>query len=229
MTIDLNAKHKRTAFDRAAVRASERWHKLHRRILAYNRKGELLFGELFDNAQRNGNLRELDQAYSMLVTFYRGIGYEGSADRLLREWIEKFPRSNRARLSAAEYLWYTRWQSGKALAQLKKIKLPKMPDDDEAETCYIAFELKGQLLLSDNKLKSAEKQMKLLADFTERHFEQLRFFFELRFVSEMVRRKLALRDCRRYLKTLSRRKQVEHDQTATKKLLLEVSRASKRK
>lgn len=225
MPIDLNARHKSTAFGRAAVRAWERWHKLHKRIIGYNRKGEILFGELFEKAESKGDPGEIDEAYSALVTFYRGIGYDGSADRLLRAWMERFPQSNKARLAAADYLWYTRWQDKKALAQLRKIKLPKMPNDDDTEIYYLALELTGQLLLVNKKSNAAAKQMDRLADFTAKHFEQLRLFLELRFVTEMVHRGLALEACRRYLKTLSRREQVAHDQSATKKLLREVNRA----
>ena len=229
MAIDLNAKHKSTAFDRAAVRTWERWHKLHKKLYTYTAKGEVIFGDLLRMAEKTSNPSDIEQAYSALVGFYRAVAYDGKADLLLRKWIDRFPQSNKARLHAADYLWYTRWQNRKALAQLRKVKLPKTPSDDEVETYYLALELKGQLLLVDKKFDAAARQMRALADFTDTHFERLHFFFELRFVSEMVRSKLALQDCRRYLKTLSRREQVAHDQSATKKLLREINRALKTK
>jgi hypothetical protein len=58
----------------------------------------------------------------------------------------------------------------------------------------------------------------------ERNLSRILFFFDLHFVELMIERKLALQDCRAYLKTLRRRKQVIHDQKKTISLLRRVNR-----
>jgi len=222
------AKEKGTPFIEASLKAIEQWDKFYMKIHALQERGELLFVEALKIAEKGGNEREINEAYGSYVSFLFGNGHDGRADKLLQEWIARFPNSNEARMSAATYLWYTRWQGKKALGQLNKIKLPKDPDSSDIETYYYAQELKGQVLLEEKKEKAAAKQMRLLADFTEANFDDIRFFFELRFVTLMVRAGIALEDCRRYLKTLQRRKQVEHDQKATEKLLRETAKATRK-
>jgi hypothetical protein len=206
-------------YEKAADHAGKRWDKLFAKVLAYSVQGEALFRHALQVAEENGDAREICEGHSRLVSFLVTVGWTGKADQLLRRWIARFPDSNEARLAAADYLWYSRWQTQKTMAQLKHIKLSKHPANDDIDTYYIAQEMKGQVLLADEKTKAAVRQMKVLADFTEANFEQIQFFFELRFVTKMIDRQLALKDCLRYLVTLSRRKQVEHDQLSTKMLV----------
>lgn len=171
-----------------------------------------------------GNNREmLDHSLSSLANFQLMLGRNVKAEKYLREREITFPASLDAKLQIASYfgrhLRNPRW----ALRKLRQVRLPKNPTKCDYDTVYNAMNLEGAMLLHAEQVPKAKKRMAELAKYTEHHLAEILFFFDLSFVEMMIARRLALKNCRAYLTTLRRRKQVIHDQQKTLALLRKVN------
>jgi hypothetical protein len=169
----------------------------------------------------------LEDSLSSLATFQLMLGRNVKAERYLREREVLFPASLDAKLQIARYFGQDLRNPRSALRKLRQVRLPKKPTKHDYDAVYNAMNLKGTMLLQTEQASKAEKVMAELAEYTEKHLDQILFFFDLSFVEMMINRCLALARCRDYLTTLRRRKQVIHDQKKTVALLRKVNQLLK--
>jgi hypothetical protein len=170
----------------------------------------------------------LEDSLSRLATFQLMLGRNVKAERYLREREEMFPASLDAKLQIARYFGQHLRNPRSALRKLRQVRLPKKPTKYDYDAVYNAMNLKGTMLLQTKQARKAKKVMAELAEYTEKHLDQILFFFDLSFVEMMIIRRLALARCRDYLTSVRRRKQVIHDQKKTVALLRKVNQLLKR-
>jgi hypothetical protein len=187
-------------------------------------KAEDVLLEDYAKYQAEKDLENLDFSLSALATFQLMLGRNPKAEKYLWEREITFPDSLEAKLAIARYFGDYLGDYRGALRKLREVRMPKHPGKFDFDTYYNALNLKGIAFLHLRQQQKAKKLMAELAEYMERNLSRILFFFDLHFVEVMIERKLALQDCRAYLKTLRRRKQVIHDQKKTISLLRRVNR-----
>ena len=190
-------------------------------------QAEQILLEDYSKYQKENDFEGLELILSELVSFQLMVGRNRKAEGYLREREAKFPKSLAAKLAIARYLGDTRQDYRGALRKLREIRLPAKPGEVDCDTYYNALNFKGIALLHLKQFERAEEVMTELADFTEKNLSRILFFFDLHFVDFMIERRLALPECKRYLRTLRQRKQVSHDQKKTVTLLHRVNRLAR--
>ncbi|HXA85660.1 MAG TPA: hypothetical protein VNZ47_11315 [Candidatus Dormibacteraeota bacterium] len=188
------------------------------------RKAEGVLLEDYAKYQAEEDLESLDFTLSSLAVFQLMLGRNPKAEAYLREREDTFPDSLDAKLAIARYLEDYLRDYRSTLRKLREVRLPKNPARGDFDSYYNALNLKGVAFLHLRQPQKAEKVMAELAEYTEANLSNMLFFFDLHFVELMIERKLGLQDCRAYLTTLRRRKQVVHDQKKTISLLRRVNR-----
>jgi hypothetical protein len=106
-----------------------------------------------------------------------------------------------------------------ALALTRKCKLPKNPTDFDLTNFFNILIVRGKCERYLKRFNDAARTMKRIADFTEKHIDRIQFFFDVHLAASLIEKRLALKDCRRYLEAIATRKQVIHDAKATQQLL----------
>lgn len=190
--------------------------------MRYLDKAEAVLVQDYERYKSRNELEMLEHSLAALASFEQMVGRSGKAEQYLREREATFPDSLEARLAIARYFAHSLHNYRRALEKLREIRLPRTPGQYDFDTVYNALNLKGIALLHMGLFDRAGKAMAELADYTDRYFERILFFFDLNFVEMMIDRRLALPHCRAYLKTLQRRTQVIHDQKKTAALLRQV-------
>jgi hypothetical protein len=207
-------------------RESERFHASHIvKIFHQIRNVESRLLKFYDKALHANDSVVLEGVLGDLAGLNSMFGFKVDAEKYISECEQRFPESNDAKLAAANFLYLSRSDFRGALQKIAKIKQPSRPFTVGAvDTYYNALCLKGILLAHLRRRLQCERHMQKLAEFTVANINETIFFFDLRFVKFMVKSRLGLRDCQVYLKALSARKQVRHDQDETTRLLQEVNK-----
>jgi hypothetical protein len=186
-------------------------------------KAEQVLLEDYAKYRAEDNFEHLDLTLSRLASFQLMVGRNLKAEQYLREREIRFPNSLEAKLAIARYLGDDLRDYRRALGKLREVRLNKNPGNYDFDTYYNALNFKGIALLHLRQYQKAEQVMAQLAEYTKTNLSRILFFFDLHFVEFMIDRKLALQDCKSYLTTLRRRKQVIHDQKKTISLLRRVN------
>lgn len=185
-------------------------------------KAEAVLVEDYERYKSRNEMDMLEHSLAALASFEQMVGRNAKAEQYLREREATFPQSLEAKLAIARYFGHHLHNYHRALDKLNEIELPQIPGQYDFDTVYNVLSLKGVALLHMWQLEKAGQAMAELAAYTEEHFSKIVFFLDLTFVEMMVERRLALAECRAYLKTLQRSTQVIHDQKKTLALLRQV-------
>ena len=198
----------------------------HQAMRLFDQAESLLLRDLV-RVRSSGDREMLEMALSRQAHFHLLEGRGVKAEKYLREREKTFPDSLEAKLASARYFGYTMRRYDFALRKLRQVRLPKEPKQGDHDTYYSALDLKGISLIYTGQTARAVRAMQEMAGFTRKNLDKLLFFSELAFVEMMIERRLALRACRDYLETLTKRKQVAHDQKKTVVLLRRVNKLRK--
>jgi hypothetical protein len=157
-------------------------------------------------------------AFWMRIAIAEMTGRGRHAEELLSVQHKKYP-DLRSKLAIVQHLTTDRRQYREALSVISSAKLPPKPNDAEITNFYNLLVQRGYAEVGLQRWKAAARTMKRLADFTERHIDRIQFFFDVHLVTSLMEKRVALKDCRRYLEEIATRKQVIHDAKATQQLL----------
>jgi hypothetical protein len=157
-------------------------------------------------------------AFWMRIAVAEMTGRGRHAEELLSLQHKKYP-DLRSKLAIVQHLTTDRRQYREALSVISRAKLRPKPNDAEISNFYNLLVQRGYAEVGLQRWKAAARTMERLADFTERHIDRIQFFFDVHLVTSLVEKRVALKDCRRYLEAIATRKQVIHDAKATQQLL----------
>jgi hypothetical protein len=157
-------------------------------------------------------------AFWMRIAIAEMTGHCRHAEELLAMQDKKYP-DLRSKLAIVQHLTTDRRQYREALSVISRAKLPARPDDAAISNFYNLLVQRGYAEIGLQRWKPAARTMKRIADFTVKHIDRIQFFFDVHLASSLMEKRLALKDCRRYLEAIATRPQVSHDAKATQQLL----------
>jgi hypothetical protein len=179
-----------------------------------------LLMEYHRRARRTRNNEMERNAYWMRIAVYTMAGQNGNVEKLLREQRTRYP-DTRSDIAIARHLMHqSRFRE--ALSVLSA-KAPKLNASDlELSNFYEILWRRGTCQMWLQRHEGAVTTMGQLVRFTAKNLERIRFFFDVHFVESLVKKRIALGECRVYLEMLAKRKQVTHDARKTRALLREI-------
>jgi hypothetical protein len=157
-------------------------------------------------------------AFWMRIAIAQLTGRGGREKELLSLQHKKYP-DLRSKLAILNHLIISRDNYREALTLARKCKLPKDPSDFELTNFFNILIIRAKCELYLERFTEAARTMRRIADFTEKHIDRIQFFFDVHLAESLIEKRLALKDCRRYLEAVSARKQVIHDAKTTQQLL----------
>lgn len=166
-------------------------------------------------------------AYWMRIAVYSMAGWYGDLERLLREQRSRYP-DTRSDIAIVQHLMHqSRFREALGVLASKKSKVNAT--NAEISDFYEVLWRRGICQMRLQREKAAATTMGHLARFTSKNIDRIQFFFDVHFVDSLVKRKIALRECRQYLKLLAKQEQVWHDAKRTRVLLREIDKILKKR
>jgi hypothetical protein len=179
-----------------------------------------LLAEYHKRARRYRDAEMERSAYWMRIAVYTMAGHIADAEKLLREQRIRYPDA-RSNLAIAQHLMHqSRFRE--ALSVLRRKEPTLKATDAEISAFYEVLWRRGICQMWLQRHKAAAATMGHLVRFTAQNIDRIRYFFDVHFVGSLVKERIALRECRRYLEMLAKRKQVIHDAKRTRVLLRQV-------
>ncbi len=193
---------------------------------SYDKAEDILLAQ-YRRAKLSSKRGDIENSLISLVQLYAIAGWAGKALASLQSLERQFPKSLRARLRSAEFLYSHGGDYPGALEKVREIRMGPKTRRFDYDAYYNALVLKGKILLQLGKAQQAIAVMKELAKFVAAHSDKTIFFMDLEFVAAMIDWKLAIPSCRAYLETINAREQVAHDALQTKELLRKLAKRRK--
>jgi hypothetical protein len=157
-------------------------------------------------------------AFWMRIAIAEMTGRGGREKELLAQQHQKYP-DLRSKLAILNHLIISRDNYREALALARKCKLPKNANQFELTNFFNVLIIRGKCELYLQRFTEAARTMRRIADFIDKHIDRIQFFFDVHLAASLIEKRLALKDCRRYLEAIATRKQVVHDAKTTQQLL----------